>query len=77
MLLAAHAAIAMKGSAAESTSDSTRETLSGKAKASSWNASKINALEAFDLLVLASQRTHNKLRDVADELAATGELTTD
>jgi hypothetical protein len=35
---------------------------------------KIAPQEAFDLLVMASQSTHRKLREIADELAATGEL---
>jgi hypothetical protein len=29
---------------------------------------------AFDLLVTASQHTHRKLNDIAEELATTGEL---
>ena len=32
---------------------------------------KLSALDAFDLLVVASQRTQTKLRDVAEALAST------
>lgn len=35
---------------------------------------KISADVAFHLLVMSSQATHRKLRDVAAELAETGEL---
>ena len=37
---------------------------------------KISAVEAFDLLIVASQNTNTKLRDVADRLSATGDLAT-
>lgn len=35
---------------------------------------KITAEQAFDLLRVASQRGHRKLRDVASDLVHTGEL---
>jgi hypothetical protein len=35
---------------------------------------KLTASQAFDLLVHVSQHTHVRLRDVADELARTGQL---
>jgi AmiR/NasT family two-component response regulator len=46
----------------------------GQAKGILMERFKIAPHEAFDLLVMASQSTHRKLREVADELAATGEL---
>ncbi|SHF70820.1 GAF domain-containing protein [Jatrophihabitans endophyticus] len=76
MLLASHAAVAMKGNEVEvnlRTALASRDRI-GQAKGILMERYKISDTEAFDLLVLASQRTHRKLRDVADELAATGEL---
>jgi hypothetical protein len=35
---------------------------------------KIGSLEAFDLLIAASQQTHRKLRDLAEALDTSGEL---
>lgn len=35
---------------------------------------KINSGAAFDMLVVASQNTHRKVRDVADEVVETGTL---
>lgn len=78
LLLAAHAAIALKGSTVESNlriALESRDTI-GQAKGVLMERYKISALEAFNLLVVASQRSHIKLRDVADALAATGELPT-
>jgi GAF domain-containing protein len=75
MLLATHAAIAMKSS---TTASNLRIALDsrdivGQAKGILMERYKLNSLQAFDLLVVASQRTHVKLRDVADTLAATGD----
>lgn len=49
----------------------------GQAKGILMERYKISDREAFDLLVMASQRTHHKLRAVAEELTATGELRID
>lgn len=46
----------------------------GQAKGILMERYRITADEAFDLLVAASQRGNRKLRDVAEELALTGEL---
>lgn len=75
MLLASHAAIAMKGSAVEHNlrvALESRDTI-GQAKGILMERFKISPGAAFDLLVAASQRTHHKLRDVAETLTATGE----
>lgn len=78
MLLAAHAAIAMKGN-----QDATNLRIAlqsrdiiGQAKGILMERYKIGPAEAFDLLAMASQRTNRKLRDVADALDTTGELNT-
>ena len=48
--------------------------LIGQAKGILMERHKISAQEAFDLLVVVSQRTNRKLREIAEELAETGEL---
>lgn len=76
MLLAAHAAVAWKGARVEGnlrTALETRDVI-GQAKGILMERFKIDAAAAFDLLILASQRTNIKVRDVADQLATTGEL---
>ena len=77
VLLASHAAIAMAASRDVANMRIALESrdLIGQAKGILMERYKINGLHAFDLLVLASQKTHRKLRDVAEELTATGELT--
>lgn len=78
MLLASHAAVAMKGNRLTGnlrTALVSRDLI-GQAKGILMERYKIGAAQAFDLLVLASQRTHRKVRDVAEHLAATGELQT-
>jgi GAF domain-containing protein len=75
MLLAVHAAIAMTASMTESnlrTALDSRDTI-GQAKGILMERYKISSIEAFHLLVVASQRTHRKLRDLADTLTTTGE----
>jgi transcriptional regulator with GAF, ATPase, and Fis domain len=79
MAMAAHAAVAMKGNRIETnlrTALASRDVI-GQAKGILMERYKISSDEAFKLLVLASQHRHTKLRDVADELTATGELTTE
>ena len=76
MLLAVHAAIAMKGSATESQmrlAIDSRDVI-GQAKGILMERYKISSVEAFHLLVVASQETHRKLRDVAEALTTTGEI---
>jgi GAF domain-containing protein len=76
ILLAAHAAIAMKGSTVEAnlrTALESRDTI-GQAKGILMERFKVGQAEAFALLVVASQHTHRKSRDVADTLTSTGEL---
>jgi GAF domain-containing protein len=79
MLLAAHAAVAMKGSQIEAnlrTALASRDLI-GQAKGILMERYVVNSAQAFDMLVLASQHCHRKLRDVAEQLAATGELSID
>ena len=78
-LLAAHAAVA---AAANAETGGLRIALEsrdaiGQAKGILMERYKITSQQAFDLLIAASQNTHRKLRDVAERLAATGELTAD
>ncbi|HEX4729567.1 MAG TPA: GAF and ANTAR domain-containing protein [Jatrophihabitans sp.] len=78
-LLATHAALA--AAAAEKSSNlrialQSRDTI-GQAKGILMERYKLTAEQAFDLLITASQHTHLKLRDIAEQLTATGELTTD
>ena len=76
LLLASHAAVALAGSRR---SDRLRAALDtrdviGQAKGILMERHKIGAVEAFDLLVVASKRTGRRLHDVADTLAETGDL---
>lgn len=76
LLFAAHAAVAMAGVQERAhlrTALNARDVI-GQAKGILMERYKINADEAFRLLVTASQRTNVKLRDVADHLTASGEL---
>jgi hypothetical protein len=78
MLLAAHAAIAMTTARTEATLRArlgTRNVI-GQAKGILMERYKISATEAFGLLAASSQSVNQKLRAVADHLAATGELMT-
>jgi GAF domain-containing protein len=76
MLLAAHAAVAMKDTKVESELRAALETrdLIGQAKGILMERFKIDKRRAFDLLVTASQHSHRKLYEVADELTRTGDL---
>jgi GAF domain-containing protein len=79
MLLASHASVAMKGSRLVSNlriALGTRDTI-GQAKGILMERYKLSQAEAFDLLAMASQRTHSKLHQVAAELAETGALKTE
>jgi AmiR/NasT family two-component response regulator len=48
--------------------------LIGQAKGILMERHRVTGDQAFKLLVRASQATNTKLRDIADELVATGEL---
>ena len=75
MLLAVHAAIAMTSSTTVShlhTALDARDVI-GQAKGILMERYKVDALGAFQLLVVASQQNHRKLRDLAETLATTGE----
>jgi transcriptional regulator with GAF, ATPase, and Fis domain len=74
LLLASHAAIAMASSRNDANlriGMDSRDVI-GQAKGILMERYKINGQEAFELLVVASQTSHRKLREVAAELAATG-----
>jgi hypothetical protein len=76
LLLASHAAVAMAGMRKVENlriAVDSRDVI-GQGKGILMERYKIPAGEAFDLLVLVSQRTHRKLRDVAEALTTTGEL---
>jgi GAF domain-containing protein len=76
LLLASHAAIALHSSQMEihlREAIVTRDVI-GQAKGVLMERLKIDQARAFEWLVVASQRTHRKLRDVAEEIAETGAL---
>lgn len=79
LLLAAHAAIAMKGVKIETNLRAAVESrdVIGQAKGILMERFKVDQAEAFQMLVAASQGTNRKLRDVAELLATTGELKID
>lgn len=75
-LVAAHAAVALAGSQQISQLIEALDTrdLIGQAKGILMERFKITAQEAFLLLVRASSELNLKLRNVAEQLAATGEM---
>jgi GAF domain-containing protein len=76
LLLASHAAVAMAGAQREEQllqAMATRDLI-GQAKGILMERYKITASLAFTLLIRASQNTNIKIRDIAENLAATGEL---
>lgn len=75
-LLASHAAVAVSASRKVAHLHAALDSrdLIGQAKGILMERYKISGSQAFDLLVRSSQNTNTKLRDVADQLAATGEL---
>ncbi|WP_375483509.1 GAF and ANTAR domain-containing protein [uncultured Jatrophihabitans sp.] len=76
MAFAAHAAVAMKGRDVENnlrTALDSRDII-GQGKGILMERFKISSDEAFTLLVMASQQRNRKLRDVADDLATSGDL---
>lgn len=79
MLLATHAALAMQRSTKETNLVIALESrdLIGQAKGILMERYKIDAVEAFDLLVMASQGAGRKLRHIAEELATTGDFSFD
>jgi hypothetical protein len=76
LLFASHAAVAMAGAQKREQLNRAMETrdLIGQAKGILMERHRVTGAQAFTLLVRASQATNNKLRDVAAELVATGEL---
>ncbi|MCA1702460.1 MAG: GAF and ANTAR domain-containing protein [Actinobacteria bacterium] len=76
LLLAAHAAIAMASAQQQEQlvqAINTRDLI-GQAKGILMERHKITFDQAFTLLIRASQLANTKLRDVAEQLTATGEL---
>jgi AmiR/NasT family two-component response regulator len=76
LLLAAHAGVAMAALRNKTNFDvalASRDLI-GQAKGILMERFKVNANDAFGLLILASQHANRKLRDVAGELVSTGEL---
>ena len=76
LMFAAHAAVAMANEQERQdmrAAVSTREVI-GQAQGILMERFKITAEMAFRLLVRVSQDTNRKLRDIADELTATGQL---
>jgi GAF domain-containing protein len=78
-LLATHGALAIQAAAAlervehlQTALDSSRDI--GVAMGILMYAHKLSRAQAFDLLRIASQHTHRKLRDVAHDVADTGTL---
>jgi GAF domain-containing protein len=78
LLFASHAAVAMSGERARGhlqAAVSTREVI-GQAQGILMERFKITGEMAFHMLMLASQDSNRKLRDIADELVSTGQLPT-
>jgi GAF domain-containing protein len=76
LLFGAHAAVALAGARNEEhlrTALSSRDVI-GQAKGILMERYKIDAQDAFRLLVVASQNTNSKLHEVADYLTRTGQL---
>jgi hypothetical protein len=76
LLFVSHAAVAMAGAQKHDEMVAGLETrdLIGQAKGILMERYKIDAVRAFALLVRASQHSNRKLRDVAAQLAVTGEI---
>lgn len=76
VLLASHAAIAVSDKRVEGNLRRALESrdVIGQAKGILMERFKISADQAFEMLVAVSQHRHVKLRDLAFELATTGEL---
>ena len=78
LLFASHAAVALAGAEHEEhlrEAVATRDLI-GQAKGILMERYKLTAVQAFELLVSASNQTNRRLREVADELATTGQLQT-
>jgi GAF domain-containing protein len=76
LLFATHAAVAFAASQKQENfglAIATRDLI-GQAKGILMERYKLTSDEAFQLLVLASQRHNRKLRDIAEELTRSGEL---
>jgi GAF domain-containing protein len=79
MMLAAHAAVAMAARRKEANLQialDSRDTI-GQAKGILMERYKVSSQQAFDMLIYVSQRSHRKLREIAGELAETGQLPVD
>lgn len=77
-LFATHAAVAMSAERARGhlrAAVSTREAI-GQAQGILMERFKVTSEMAFHTLMLASQDSNRKLRDIADELVSTGRLPT-
>ncbi|WP_219415491.1 GAF and ANTAR domain-containing protein [Pseudonocardia nigra] len=76
LLLAAHAGVALAGAQREQRLRTVVDTrdLIGQAKGILMERHKVDADQAFAMLVRASQNANRKLRDVAEHLTASGEL---
>jgi transcriptional regulator with GAF, ATPase, and Fis domain len=76
LLFASHAAVAMAGAQRNEQLNravGTRDLI-GQAKGILMERHKLTAEQAFMLLVRASQATHTKLRDIAEQLTTVGQL---
>jgi ANTAR domain/GAF domain len=78
LLFAAHAAVAYAAVYRQDHLHEAMETrdLIGQAKGILMERHKLTSVQAFELLAQASQASHRKLRDVAEELARSGQLST-
>jgi cell division protein FtsL len=76
LLFASHAAVAMVGAQRNEQLNRAMGTrdLIGQAKGILMERHKLTAEQAFLLLVRASQATHTKLRDIAEQLTTMGQL---
>lgn len=78
-ILATHAAVALSGAKASNQADHLRQALEsnreiGIAMGVLMSRHALTSQQGFDLLRMASQHTHRKLRDIAADVAETGML---
>lgn len=75
-LLAAHAAVVMSAARKQANLSVALESrdVIGQAKGILMERYRLDDRQAFDVLIAASQHTHRKLREIADELRITGDL---
>jgi GAF domain-containing protein len=75
-VFASHAAVALKAAISEAGAEAALRTrdIIGQAKGVLMERERLTAAEAFDRLRELSQRRHQTVRDLAEQIATTGEV---